>query len=652
MPKSILENGDLTDPFQSFISKDKYSRFREDLGRRETWEETVDRYCAFMQVRMDERYPGVYGKRFWNKARKAILNLEVMPSMRGLMTAGPALEKSEMSLYNCSFLAFNDVRAFDELLFILANGTGVGFSVEKEYTEQLPDIPTTLERVQDVIVVADSREGWAAAYRSYLEALYLGFIPSLDITKVRPEGARLKTFGGTASGPQPFVDLIDFTIRKFQAAKGRKLTPIEVHDIACMIGDSIVSGGVRRSALISLSDLNDYDMSKAKSGQWRDAPDKVQRELANNSAVYNSKPSTGQFLQEWGSIFESYSGERGIFNKESARRGATAPRRDSSKIAGTNPCGEIFLRDGGLCNLTEVVVRENDTLDDLLDKVEIATALGTIQSSFTDFMYVRDIWKENAEEERLLGVSFTGIFSNPMMNGQEGKRILQKSLTELRLHAISTNKALAEQMGINQSAAITCVKPSGTASLLTYASSGLHPWHAQTYLRTIRANNHQPMTQFLKDQGVPWEPNVTKPDSGTVFTFPMKAPDGAVVKADLTAVEHLDLWLTYKKYWTEHNPSVTVEYKEDEWFEIGAWVLEHWDDVGGLTFLPDAGNVVYPQMPLQEIDEAQYNQWMNDFGFPETIDWSEFSRYETEDTTTSSQQLACVSGVCDLVEIG
>lgn len=651
MPKSILENGDITDPFQSFISKDKYSRWLEAEGRRETWEETVDRYCTYMRARMDERHPGVYGKRFWNKARKAILNLEVMPSMRGLMTAGPALDASEMAVYNCSFLAFDDVRAFDELMFILANGTGVGFSVEKEYTEQLPTVPEELVRVGNAVVVEDSKEGWATAYRTFLDQLYGGYIPSLDITKVRPEGSRLKTFGGTASGPQPFVDLIDFTIRKFQGAKGRKLTPIEVHDIACMIGDSIVSGGVRRSALISLSDLRDYEMSKAKSGNWHETSDKEQRALANNSAVYNRKPSTGEFLQEWGAIFESYSGERGIFNKEAARRGATAPRRDSSKIAGTNPCGEIFLRDGGLCNLTEVVVRETDTLDDLLDKVEIATALGTIQSTFTDFTYVRDIWRENAEEERLLGVSFTGIFSNALMNGQEGKRALQKALTEMRLHAISTNKHLAEQMGINQSAAVTCVKPSGTASLLTYSSSGLHPWHAPTYLRTIRANNHQPMTAFLKEVGVPWEPDARKPDTGTIFTFPMKAPENAVVKSDLTAVEHLDLWLTYKKHWTEHNPSVTVEYKEDEWFEIGAWVLEHWDDVGGLTFNP-AEDSVYQQAPLQEIDEAQYNQWMSDFGFPEQIDWTGLAKFETEDTTTGSQTLACQAGVCELVQIG
>lgn len=650
MPKSILENGDLTDPFQSFISKDKYSRWDDDLERRETWEETVDRYCTFMQARMDEKYPGIYGKRFWNKARKMILNLEVMPSMRGLMTAGLALERSEMAVYNCAFLAFDNVRAFDELMFILANGTGVGFSVEKEYTDQLPTVPEELVRTSDVVVVADSKEGWASSYRSYLSSLYSGEIPSLDISHLRPKGARLKTFGGTASGPQPFVDLIDFTIRKFTEARGRKLNPLEVHDIACMVGDSVVSGGVRRSALISLSDLSDYDMSKAKSGNWYDTPDKEQRALANNSAVYNRKPSTGQFLQEWGAIFESYSGERGIFNKESARRGTNAPRRDSSKIKGTNPCGEIFLRDGGLCNLTEVIIREEDTLETLREKVEVATALGTIQSTFTDFHYVRDIWRENAEEERLLGVSFTNIFSNQMMRGSEGRRTLKSALNDLRAHAINVNKGLAERMGINQSVAVTCVKPSGTVSLLAYASSGLHPWYAKQYLRTVRANNHQPITQFLMDAGVPWEPDIRKPETGTVFTFPVKAPDNAVTQADITAVEHLDLWLVYKDHWTEHNPSVTIEYKEDEWFEIGAWVLEHWDSIGGLTFNP-AEDSVYQQAPLQAVDEATYNQWMAEFGFPEQIDWTGLSSFETEDTTTGSQTLACQSGVCELVEI-
>ena len=649
MPNSIIKNGEINDTFQSFISKDKYSRWIDSEGRRETWEETVDRYCSFMKSRMDERYPGVYDKKFWAKTRKAILNLEVMPSMRGLMTAGPALERSEMAVYNCSFVAFDDTRAFDELMFILSNGTGAGFSVETEYTEQLPTVPATLSNSGRVIVVDDSKEGWASAYREFIEALYEGEICSLDITKIRPRGARLKTFGGTASGPQPFVDLIDITILKFKGAVGRKLKPIEVHDLACAIGDSIVSGGVRRSALISLSDLRDYDMSKAKSGNAWYTTEK-QRQLANNSAVYNSKPSTGEFLQEWGAIYESYSGERGLFNKESARKGTNAPRRDSSKIAGTNPCGEIFLRNGGLCNLTEVVIREDDTLDSLLDKVEIATALGTIQSTFTEFHYVRDIWRENAEEERLLGVSLTGIFGNELTNGKKGKRALKTALTEMKLHSINTNADLADKMGINRSAAITCVKPSGTASLLTFASSGIHPWHDHHYLRTIRATKGAPMAEFLIDQGVPCEQSQRK-DAELVFTFPVKAPENAVVKSDISALEHLDIWLSYKKFWTEHNPSVTIDYRPEEWIEIGAWVLEHWEDVGGLSFLP-LDDSVYVQAPLQSISETDYNQWIAESGYPKSIDWDDLMLFELEDSTTGSQQLACVSGQCELVEIG
>ena len=650
MPKQLIENGEITDPFQSFISKDKYSRWLDDLGRRETWEETVDRYCNYMAERMEKRHPGVYGKRFWTKTRKAILNLEVMPSMRGLMAAGPALNRSEMAVYNCSFVAFDDVRAFDELLFILSNSTGAGFSVEKEYTSQLPTIPETLTKVNHTVVVEDSKEGWASAYREFLEYLYNGQIPSLDITKVRSEGARLKTFGGTASGPQPFVNLIDFTIVKFQKAAGRKLTPLEVHDIACMIGDSIVSGGVRRSALISLSDLGDYDMSKAKSGNFRQSDG--QRDLANNSAVYNSKPSVGQFLQEWGTIYESYSGERGIFNKESARKGVSAPRRDSSQIAGTNPCGEIFLRNAGLCNLTEVIIREDDDLDSLLDKVEIATALGTIQSTFTDFHYVRDIWKENAEEERLLGVSFTGIFNNTLTNGKDGKRALKNALTELRLHAINVNRDLAGKMGINQSAAITCVKPSGTVSKLACVPPGIHPWYSRYYFQTIRGNATSPMTQFLASEGVPSEPSRRKgkEESEVVFTFPVVTPEGSMNSSDLTAIEHLDLWLYYKKFWSEHNPSVTVYYREHEWLEIGAWVLEHWDEVGGLTFLP-LDDHVYEQAPYQQTDEAGIKQFIAETNFPTSIDWSFLQFFETEDTTTGSQTLACTSGACDLVEI-
>ena len=645
---SKVVNGEINDTFMSFISKDKYSRWLEDQQRRETWEETVNRYCGYMKSRMDRKYPGVYDTDFWEKARNQILNLEVMPSMRAMMMAGVGLDANEMSTYNCSFLAFDDVRAFDELMFILSSGTGVGFSVEKHHVDQLPTVAATLEAVSDVVTVEDSREGWADALRQYIDHLYNGRIPSLDISRVRPSGAKLKTTGGTASGPQPLVDTIDFVIKTFRGAVGRKLSPLEVHDIACQIGDSIVSGGVRRSALISLSDLSDYEMAEAKSGEWW--VDNPQRHLANNSAVYYTKPTDEEFAAEWQTIYDSYSGERGIFNVESARSGSRAPRRDSKKIQGVNPCGEIELRNSGLCNLSEVVVREFDTLETLLDKVEIAAALGTIQSDFTDLHYVRDIWRENAEDERLLGVSLTGIFGNTLMNGSQGLDILEETLTVLRERVIAVNKKLASGMGINQSAATTTGKPSGTVSLLTYSASGLHPWHAKFYLRTIRANTNTPMAEFLKSQGVPYEVDVMRPETGLVFSFPFKAPTGAIVKSDITALQHLDLWLTYKKYWTEHNPSVTIDYLPHEWESIGEWVKENWDDIGGLSFLP-ASEHTYEQAPLQELTEESYYQWIADNNFPETLDWDDLSLFETSDTTTGSKQLACVSGECTIVEI-
>jgi ribonucleoside-triphosphate reductase len=644
---SVVVDGEISNPYQSFISKSRYANWLEEENRRETWEETVDRYCSYMQDRMDRDYPGVYGKKFWNRARKAILNLEVMPSMRGLMSAGPALDRDDLAIFNCSFVAFDDVRAFDELIFILCCGTGAGFSVEEKYTTQLPVIASSFERVDNIVVVEDSKEGWANAYRVYLDYLYRGEIPALDITGVRPAGARLKTFGGRASGPQPFVDLIDFTIEKFTQAAGRRLKPIEVHDIACKIGDIVVSGGVRRSALISLSDINDYDMSKAKAGAWWES--NPQRALSNNSAVYETKPSIGAFLQEWGSLYESKSGERGIFNKSQAHRGLNN-RRDWSLAAGTNPCGEILLRSAGLCNLTEVVIREDDTLDSLLDKIEIATALGTVQSTFTNFRYIRPIWQENAEEERLLGVSLTGIYDNELTNGSHGKRALKNALNEMRLHSINVNKDLAGKMGINQSAAITCVKPSGTVSQLVDAASGIHPRHSEQYIRSVRGNNSDPLTEFLKQAGVPWEPDVMKPEHTTVFYFPVKSPEGAVTRDEVTAIEHLDLWLMYKKYWTEHNPSVTISVKESEWIEVANWVYDHWEDVGGLAFLPYSDHS-YKQAPYQEVDASGFQQFLLEFPQPTRIEWEDLALFEHEDSTTGSSTLACSAGNCELVDI-
>lgn len=642
----LTEHGEIADPYRSFISKSRYSKWIEEESRRETWTETVDRYVEGMKSKVDREHNGVISAKTWREIKKYILNHKVMPSMRGLMTAGTALERNELAIFNCSFLAFSEQEAFSELLYILMHGVGVGFSVESKFVSQLPTVPAQISNIKEVIVVDDSKEGWAQAYKELVAHLYEGGIPAFDITRVRPAGARLKTFGGRASGPQPLVDLFDFTIEKFKAAQGRRLTPLETHDIACKIGEVTVVGGVRRSALISLSDLDSYEMAKAKAGAWWET--QGHRSLSNNSAVYEKKPSIGEFLQEWGHLYESKSGERGIYNRQLAQSKRYSPRRDVDKIAGVNPCGEINLRDMGLCNLSEVIVEAEDDLESLLDKVEIATIIGTIQSTFTKFDFLRPQWQQNAEEERLLGVSLTGQFGNELLSGKLGKRALKHTLTEMRKHAISINKKYAKELGINQSAAITTVKPSGTVSQLTYSSAGMHPWHSEYYLRTVRADNKDPLNQFMNDIGVPSEPDVSKPDSSTVFTFPVKAPENAITRKDISAVEHLDIWLAYKRYWTEHNPSITVSVKEDEWIEVANWVYQNWDDVGGLSFLPYSEHT-YKQAPYQECDETTYNQFYHDT--PKVIDWSLLAAYEFEDNTTGTQTLACTSGSCDLVDI-
>lgn len=644
---SILTNsGDIQDPYRSFIAKSRYSKWIDSEQRRETWTETVDRYIAGMKKKVADEHNNAVSDKTWNKIRDSILNHKVMPSMRGLMTAGPALERNELAIFNCSFLTFSAPEAFSEMLFILLHGVGGGFSVESKFVSQLPSVPATLANTKSVVVVEDSKEGWSQAYKELIEFLYNGELPALDITKIRPAGARLKTFGGRASGPQPLVDLFDFTVNKFKTAAGRKLTSLETHDIACKIGDVVVVGGVRRSALISLSDLDSYEMAKAKAGAWWEG--QGQRRLANNSAVYEKKPSIGEFLQEWGHLYESKSGERGIYNRQLAQSDKYSPRRDGSKVIGVNPCAEINLRDMGLCNLSEVIVDVDDDLESLLDKVEIATIIGTIQSTFTNFEFLRPEWQANAEDERLLGVSITGQFGNELLSGKLGKRALKHTLTEMRKHAISINKKYAKELGIKQSVAITTVKPSGTVSQLTYSSAGMHPWHSDFYLRTVRADRKDPLNQFLTDIGVPSEPDVMKPETSTVFTFPVKAPKNAITRHDISAVEHLDIWLAYKKFWTEHNPSITVSVKEDEWIEVANWVYQNWDDVGGLSFLPFDEHT-YKQAPYQECDETTYNQFYHDT--PKTIDWSDLESYEFEDNTVGSQTLACTSGSCELVDL-
>lgn len=640
----VDEFGSLTDPYKNFIAISRYARWRDDLGRRETWVETVGRYVTYMKNHMDKNYPGAVEDSFWYEAEWAIINHQVMPSMRALMTAGPALDRSHVAGYNCSFIPVDSPRAFDEALYILMNGTGLGFSAERKYTSKLPVVNEHFEKTETVIKVADSKEGWARGLRELIAMLYVGQIPRIDVSAVRPAGARLKTFGGRSSGPQPLVNLFDFTVETFKKAAGRKLTPLECHDLVCKIAEVVVVGGVRRSALISLQDLDDYSMATAKSGQWWEAH--PERALANNSATYYNKPSIGEFLKEWRSLYESKSGERGIVNMENMKKAAYAPRRDGSFLGGTNPCGEISLRPYQFCNLTEIIIEEHDDVESLTKKARIATVLGTIQSSFTNFRYLRKIWRDNCEEERLLGVSLTGQFGNRLTSGLDGLDTLADALDAIREECIAVNATIADNMGINRSAAITTVKPSGTVSQLTGTSSGMHPWHNDYYIRSVRQDNKDPLTTFMNDAGIKNEPCVMKPADTTVFYFPTKAPDYAVTRNELTALEHLEFWKIYKLHWTEHNPSITVNVREDEWIAVADWVYKNWDIVGGISFLPYSEHT-YQQAPYQDCTPEEYAEAVDEA--PDKIDWSILSMYEKEDNTSGSQQLACVSGSCDLV---
>lgn len=634
--------------YENFIALSRYARWLEDEGRRETWGETVDRYLEYILEYAKSNYGVTVTDEFKNELRELIFDRNALGSMRATMTAGKALTRDHVAGYNCSFIPVDSPRSFDEAMYILMCGTGVGFSVEGKYVDKLPQVAETFHKSSTVIIVEDSKYGWAKALKELLALLWQGQIPSIDITHVRPAGARLKTFGGRASGPQPLVDLFDFAIKTFKGAAGRQLRPIEAHDLMCKIGDVVVVGGVRRSALISLSDLDDYDMQTAKMGNfWAVEP---QRVLANNSAVYNDKPSAERFLKEWQSLVASKSGERGIFNLETVRKEAKRHgRRDASQIAGTNPCGEINLRAYEFCNLTEVVVRYGDDLDNLRKKVEAAVFLGTLQSTFTNFKYLRNIWKRNCEEERLLGVSLTGQFGHPTLSGANGLDTLAAWLDDLRVHAVDRNEYWANEFGVNQSVAVTTVKPSGTVSQLAGVSSGMHPWWSQYYIRTVRADNKDPMTEFMKDMGIPHEPDINKPHATTVFSFPIAAPPGAITRDELTAIQHLEIWKVYKQHWTEHNPSITVNVREHEWIEVADWVYKNWDIVSGISFLPFDDHV-YPQAPYQAIDKNVYDNLVA--RMPKHIDWSLLSAYELEDNTSGAQELACVSGQCELVDVG
>jgi ribonucleoside-diphosphate reductase alpha chain len=633
-------NNALPTDYQNFIATSRYARWLEEEGRRETWTETVTRYVDYMadKTGLDKKTTD----EIWN----AIYTLDVMPSMRALMTAGPALDRDNTAGYNCSYLPVNDPKSFDEAMYILLCGTGVGFSVERQYIDKLPEIPEKLFKSQTTIVVRDSKEGWAKAFRMLVALLYAGEVPDYDVSMIRPAGARLKTFGGRASGPAPLVDLFKFTINMFKGATGRKLNSYECHSIMCKIGEIVVVGGVRRSAMISLSNLSDIRMRHAKTGQWWETAPHMA--LSNNSVAYTDKPDSETFLREWTSLVESKSGERGIFNRVSAQKQAAKNgRRNPDYEFGTNPCSEIILRPHQFCNLTEVVIKEHDTDEDLDRKVRLATILGTAQATLTDFPYLRKIWKSNTQEERLLGVSLTGIMDNIHTNCFLVN--MRERLTRLKQIAIDTNKKYAKRFGIEESTAITCVKPSGTVSQLCDSASGIHARHSRYYIRTVRGDNKDPLTKFMIDQGVPSEPCVMKPDTTTVFSFPMMSPSGSRLRNDLSAVEQLDIWLIYQEHWCEHKPSVTVTVKEEEWLDVGAFVFKHFDKMSGVSFLPHSDHV-YQQAPYQECTEDEYDAML--LKMKTRIDWSKLRDYESVDTTAGSQTMACSGDSCEIVDIG
>ena len=622
--------------YQSFIHKSRYAKYFDGYGR-ESWDDTVTRYSSNViadKVDAETRF----------EIEQAILGLEIMPSMRAMMTAGPALERDNTAGYNCSYLPVDDPKSFDEAMYILLCGTGVGFSVERQYISKLPEVPVLYDS-DTTVVVKDSKEGWAKAFRQVLALLWAGEIPKWDVSKVRPAGARLKTFGGRASGPAPLVELFNFAVSTFKNAQGRKLSSIECHDLMCFIGQIVVVGGVRRSAMISLSNLSDDRMRHAKSGQWWETA--AHRALANNSVCYTEKPDVETFMREWTALVESKSGERGVFNREASKKQAAKyNRRDSDWDFGTNPCSEIILRPYQFCNLTECVVRATDSIDDLIRKVRLATILGTIQSTFTKFPYLRKVWQKNTEEERLLGVSLTGIMDNPLLTTKNAG--LDETLNHLRQVAVDTNAEWAAKLGIPVSASITCVKPSGTVSQLVDSASGIHARHSRFYIRTVRGDNKDPLTQFMKDQGIPNEPCVFKGDTTTVFSFPQKSPDSAVTRNDMSAIEQLEMWLTYQRNWCEHKPSVTISVRDSEWLDVGAFVYKHFDEMSGVSFLPHSDHT-YQQAPYQDCTQEEYEALLAEM--PERIEWSKLSEYEQEDNTVAMQTMACSGDSCEIVDL-
>ena len=623
--------------YQSFIHTSRYARWLENEGRRENWSETVGRYIDNVVINLVDN-------KIANEIRDAILGQEVTPSMRAMMTAGRALERDNTAGYNCSYLPVDDPKSFDEAMFILLCGTGVGFSDERQFVSKLPEVPKLFDS-DTTVVVKDSKEGWAKAFRQVLALLWAGEIPKWDVSKVRPAGARLKIFGGRASGPAPLVELFNFAITTFKNAQGRKLSSIECHDLMCFIGQIVVVGGVRRSAMISLSNLSDDRMRHAKSGQWWETA--AHRALANNSVSYTEKPDMETYMREWQALVESKSGERGVYNRQAAKNQAKKfGRRDPDHEFGTNPCSEIILRPYQFCNLTEVVVRATDTMEDLERKIRLATILGTIQSTYTKFPYLRKVWSTNTEEERLLGVSLTGIMDNPLMTLRNKE--LESTLEHLRGIAVSTNAEWADRLGIPVAAAITCIKPSGTVSQLVDSASGIHARHSPYYIRTVRGDNKDPLTKFMMDQGIPSEPCVMKGDTTTVFSFPIKSPAKSVTRNDMTAIEQLEMWLKYQRHFCEHKPSVTISVREEEWMEVGAFVYKYFDEMSGVSFLPHSEHT-YQQAPYQEIDKDAYNVLLK--SMPKRIDWAGLSEYEKDDNTVAMQTMACSGDVCEIVDL-
>ena len=632
--------------YQAFIHQSRYSRWLDKEGRRETWEETVTRLLDFYRDFLKTNHKYTLPKEVYTDLYTTIVTMQVMPSMRAMMTAGPALERNHIAAYNCSYLPVDSPRSFDECLYILMHGTGVGFSVERQFINQLPTIPDTFETSETCIIVQDSKEGWFRAFKELINLLYAGQLPQWDMSKVRPQGAKLKTFGGRASGPEPLNELFKFTSNMFRNARGRKLNSLECHDLMCKIADVVVVGGVRRSALISLSNLSDDRMRHAKSGDWWNT--EPQRSFANNSVSYTDGLDTGSFLREWSSLYDSKSGERGIFNRKAAQaQAAKYGRREADIEYGTNPCSEIILRPKQFCNLSEVVVRAEDTPETLQRKIELATILGTIQSCFTDLKGLGRQWTKNTEEERLLGVSLTGILDNAML-ANKTKDSLPALLGSLRMTAVSTNHKWASKFGIEPSAAITCVKPSGTVSQLVDAASGIHPRHSEYYIRTVRADKKDPLTLFMTEAGFPVEDENKKPETTAVFSFPVKAPKGAITRHDMTAIEHLEIWRIYAEHWCEHKPSITVSVKENEWLEVGAFVYKHFDHMSGVSFLPMSEHI-YEQAPYQDCTNTEYEKLLN--SMPRSIDWKKLGDYERDDNTLSSQTLNCVGDFCEVVDL-